>query len=53
MVGETAYHRCTHLSAVVLLDGVWMWNDFLLVFTLVTEEARTSLPVGVMAFRGT
>lgn len=40
------------LSAVVILNGVWMWNDFFLGFILITDEAWMTLPVGIMAFRG-
>ena len=40
------------IAAVVILNGVWMWNDFFLGFILLTEDART-LPVAIMAFRGT
>ena len=40
------------LSAVVILNGVWMWNDFFLGFILITKEEWITLPVGIMAFRG-
>lgn len=41
------------LSAVVILNGVWMWNDFFLGFILITKQNSMTLPVGIMAFRGT
>ena len=41
------------LSAVVILNGVWMWNDFFLGFILLTKQSSMTLPVGIMAFRGT
>jgi len=41
------------LSAVVILNGVWMWNDFFLGFILITKQNAMTLPVGIMAFRGT
>lgn len=41
------------LAAVVVLNGVWMWNDFFLGFILITKQNSMTLPVGIMAFRGT
>jgi raffinose/stachyose/melibiose transport system permease protein len=41
------------LAAVVILNGVWMWNDFFLGFILITEPNSMTLPVAIMAFRGT
>ena len=41
------------LSAVVILNGVWMWNDFFLGFILITRQSAMTLPVGIMSFRGT
>jgi raffinose/stachyose/melibiose transport system permease protein len=41
------------IAAVVILNGVWMWNDFFLGFILITKPASYTLPVGIMAFRGT
>lgn len=41
------------LSAVVILNGVWMWNDFFLGFILLNDPDQQTLPVGIMAFRGT
>ena len=41
------------IAAVVILNGVWMWNDFFLGFILLTKQDAMTLPVGIMAFRGT
>jgi raffinose/stachyose/melibiose transport system permease protein len=40
------------LAAVVILNGVWMWNDFFLGFILISEADAMTLPVAIMAFRG-
>lgn len=39
------------LAAVVILNGVWMWNDFFLGFILISHQESMTLPVGIMAFR--
>jgi raffinose/stachyose/melibiose transport system permease protein len=41
------------LAAVIIINGVWMWNDFFLGLILLTREQSQTLPVGIMAFRGT
>jgi raffinose/stachyose/melibiose transport system permease protein len=41
------------IAAVVILNGVWMWNDFFLGLILLTRAKSQTLPVGIMAFRGT
>jgi raffinose/stachyose/melibiose transport system permease protein len=41
------------LAAVVILNGVWMWNDFFLGFILISKPKSMTLPVDIMAFRGT
>ncbi len=41
------------IAAVLILNGVWMWNDFFLGFILITRQDSMTLPVGIMAFRGT
>ena len=41
------------LAAVVILNGVWMWNDFFLGFILISDADAMTMPVAVMAFRGT
>jgi raffinose/stachyose/melibiose transport system permease protein len=41
------------IAAVVILNGVWMWNDFFLGFILLTKPDAMTLPVAIMAFRGT
>ena len=40
------------LAAVVILNGVWMWNDFFLGFILISERDAMTMPVAIMAFRG-
>lgn len=40
------------LAAVVILNSVWMWNDFFLGLILLTREDSYTLPVAIMAFRG-
>jgi raffinose/stachyose/melibiose transport system permease protein len=40
------------LAAVIILNGVWMWNDFFLGLILLTREDAYTLPVAIMAFRG-
>jgi raffinose/stachyose/melibiose transport system permease protein len=41
------------LAATVILNGVWMWNDFFLGFILLTDPGAQTMPVAIMAFRGT
>lgn len=41
------------LAAVIILNGVWMWNDFFLGFILINDPDAMTLPVAIMAFRGT
>src|SRR5215213_4771501 len=41
------------IAAVVIRNGVWMWNDGFLGFILVTRPDARTLPVAIMAFRGT
>jgi ABC-type glycerol-3-phosphate transport system permease component len=41
------------LAAVIILNGVWMWNDFFLGFILISDPDSMTLPVAIMAFRGT
>ncbi|MBX3071053.1 MAG: carbohydrate ABC transporter permease [Thermomicrobiales bacterium] len=41
------------IAAVVILNGVWMWNDFFLGFILISDPDAMTLPVAIMAFRGT
>src|SRR5262249_3045344 len=35
------------IAAVVILNGVWMWNDFFLGFILITKPSSYTLPVGI------
>lgn len=41
------------LAAVVILNGVWIWNDFFLGFILINNPGSETMPVGIMSFRGT
>lgn len=41
------------IAAVMILNGVWMWNDFFLGFILIRDKAQMTLPLGIMNFRGT
>jgi len=41
------------LAAVVILNSVWMWNDFFLGFILINRQSSFTLPRGIVAFRGT
>jgi raffinose/stachyose/melibiose transport system permease protein len=41
------------LAAVVILNGVWIWNDFFLGFILINNPDAETMPVGIMSFRGT
>lgn len=41
------------IAAVVILNGVWIWNDFFIALVLSTRPATHTLPVGVMSFFGT
>ena len=40
------------IAAVVILNGIWMWNDFFLGFMLISDHDAYTVPVAVMAFRG-
>jgi raffinose/stachyose/melibiose transport system permease protein len=41
------------IAAVMILNGVWMWNDFFLGFILIRDPDNMTLPLGIMNFRGT
>jgi raffinose/stachyose/melibiose transport system permease protein len=41
------------LAAVVILNGVWMWNDFFIALILSTKPDTHTLPVGIINFYGT
>ncbi|MGI9149690.1 MAG: carbohydrate ABC transporter permease [Chloroflexota bacterium] len=41
------------LAAVVILNGVWMWNDFFIALILSTRPDTHTLPVGIINFYGT
>jgi raffinose/stachyose/melibiose transport system permease protein len=41
------------IAAVIILNSVWMWNDFFLGFILINDQDSFTLPRGIVAFRGT
>ncbi len=41
------------IAALIILNGVWMWNDFFTALVLSTKPATHTLPVGIMSFFGT
>jgi len=40
------------LATVVILNGVWMWNDFFIPLVIATKPAIHTLPVGIVSFFG-
>jgi raffinose/stachyose/melibiose transport system permease protein len=40
------------LAAIVILNGVAIWNDFFVALVLTIAPATRTLPVGIMAFYG-
>jgi raffinose/stachyose/melibiose transport system permease protein len=41
------------LASVVILNGVWMWNEFFIPLVLALNADTQTLPVGIMSFVGT
>ena len=41
------------LASVVILNGVWMWNEFFIPLVLALNANTQTLPVGIMSFVGT
>ena len=41
------------LASVVILNGVWMWNEFFMPLVLALNPSTQTLPVGIMSFVGT
>jgi raffinose/stachyose/melibiose transport system permease protein len=41
------------LASVVILNGVWMWNEFFIPLVLAIQPTTQTLPVGIMSFVGT
>jgi raffinose/stachyose/melibiose transport system permease protein len=41
------------LASVVILNGVWMWNEFFVPLVLALKPNTQTLPVGIMSFVGT
>lgn len=40
------------LATVIILNGVWMWNDFFIPLVIATRPETHTLPVGIIAFFG-
>jgi len=40
------------LASVMILNGVWMWNEFFIPLIIAIKPATQTLPVGIMAFVG-
>ena len=40
------------LAAVIILDGVWMWNEFFIPLVILTKSATHTLSVGIVSFFG-
>ena len=41
------------LASVVILNGVWMWNEFFVPLVIAVRPAVQTVPVGIMSFVGT
>jgi raffinose/stachyose/melibiose transport system permease protein len=41
------------IMSVVILNGVWIWNDFFIALMLSTQPDITTLPLGILNFYGT
>ena len=40
------------LASVVILQGVWMWNEFFIPLIIAIKPSTQTLPVGIMSFVG-
>ena len=40
------------IVSVIILTGVWMWNEFIVALVLATKPSIQTLPVGIMSFFG-
>ena len=40
------------LAAVIILDGVWFWNEFFIPLIILTKSATHTLSVGIVSFFG-
>jgi raffinose/stachyose/melibiose transport system permease protein len=40
------------LASVIILNGVWMWNDFFIPLIIATKSKTHTLAVGIMSFYG-
>jgi raffinose/stachyose/melibiose transport system permease protein len=41
------------IFTVIILNGVWMWNDFFIALVLTTNPNVATLPLGILNFFGT
>jgi raffinose/stachyose/melibiose transport system permease protein len=41
------------IASVIILNGVWIWNDFFIALVMAINPAYQTLPVGIMSFYGT
>jgi raffinose/stachyose/melibiose transport system permease protein len=54
---RTFWHVVLPLSraaifTVIILNGVWMWNDFFIALVLTTKPTVATLPLGILNFFG-
>jgi ABC-type glycerol-3-phosphate transport system permease component len=40
------------IFTVMILNGVWMWNDFFIALVLATKQSVATLPLGILNFFG-
>jgi raffinose/stachyose/melibiose transport system permease protein len=40
------------IFTVIILNGVWMWNDFFIPLVLATKSSLATLPLGILNFFG-
>jgi raffinose/stachyose/melibiose transport system permease protein len=40
------------LAAVIILDGVWFWNEFFIPLIILTKSTTHTLSVGIVSFFG-
>ena len=45
-------YYCGPAAGVMILNGVWMWNEFFIPLIIAIKPETQTLPVGIMAFVG-
>ena len=40
------------IFTVIILNGVWIWNDFFIPLVLTTNNSTATLPLGILNFFG-